>query len=135
MSFATKTAVALWIFLALFFLRVAGQLIVALWAPVFLPPMEAWYSGLLPYPLLLPTQLVILVLFFKIAWDISVGRGYWFQIGRSLGLKLLGGGIVYFLAMVVRYALQGLSIPVVFHWVLAGYIITLGWYGYTYRTR
>ena len=44
----------------LFLVRVAGQLAVALFAPGFLPPMELWYSGLVPYPVLLPLQVLIL---------------------------------------------------------------------------
>ena len=52
----------LWICVGLFLLRVLGQLEVVLIAPAWLPPMEQWYSGLLPYPLLLPAQILILML-------------------------------------------------------------------------
>ena len=45
-----------------FFLRVLGQILVALDLAPFLPPMQAWYSGLVPYPLLLGSQIVILLL-------------------------------------------------------------------------
>ena len=47
----------LWICIALFFVRVLGQIEVLLLAPDWLPPMAAWYSGLLPYPILLPAQI------------------------------------------------------------------------------
>ena len=45
---------------ALFAARVLGQALVAFLDVPLLPPMSAWYSGLLPYPILLPTQLLIL---------------------------------------------------------------------------
>ncbi|MGH7804329.1 MAG: hypothetical protein ACREQJ_08265, partial [Candidatus Binatia bacterium] len=38
-----------------FFARVLGQVLVAFFSLGFLPPMEAWYSGLLPYPLTVPS--------------------------------------------------------------------------------
>jgi len=38
---------------ALFAARVLGQALVALLDFPLLPPMSAWYSGLLPYPILL----------------------------------------------------------------------------------
>ena len=59
----------LWALLTLFVLRVAGQAMVAFWGAPWLPPMERWYSGLLPYPLLLPAQIVIIVLMAKICSD------------------------------------------------------------------
>ena len=42
--------------------RILGQLLVAVFSVGFLPPMEAWYSGLIPYSALLPIQLVILAI-------------------------------------------------------------------------
>ena len=53
-------AAALWTLLALFVGRVAGQLVVALDAAPFLPPMEEWQSGLLPYPVLLVSQVALI---------------------------------------------------------------------------
>ena len=49
-------ATLLWICIALFAARVIGQFEVMLFAPDWLPPMEAWFSGLLPYHLLLPPE-------------------------------------------------------------------------------
>ena len=125
MTSARKTSLALWALWFLFLLRVAGQALVALFSPSFLPPMELWYSGLLPYKFLLPSQFAILVLFAKIASDLYRGRGYWFgpKYRLGLGLQIFGG--IYFLGMIVRFLIQGISIPVVFHWVLASYILVL----------
>jgi hypothetical protein len=73
----------LWLLLGLFVLRVMGQALVAFLDVEFLPPMEAWYSGLMPYEVLLPSQIVIVAVMAKIS-------------------------------------------PIVFHWVLAAFVITLG---------
>ncbi|MCG6871482.1 MAG: hypothetical protein LJE84_04250 [Gammaproteobacteria bacterium] len=53
---------ALWAVVAVFALRICGQALVAAYQPSWLPPMQEWYSGLIPWPLLLPVQLAILVL-------------------------------------------------------------------------
>jgi hypothetical protein len=115
-----------------------GQLIVVLFAPSFLPPMTEWYSGLMPYQYLLPAQILIIVLFTTIALDISRGTGFWVQPKPSLGLWIRNFGVIYFLSMVARYVLRmswypeerwfGGTIPIIFHWVLATYIIVLGSY-------
>ena len=60
-------ATLLWICIALFAARVIGQFEVMLFAPDWLPPMEAWFSGLLPYHLLLPAQILLLVIMGAIA--------------------------------------------------------------------
>lgn len=132
------TAPALWLLLALFVCRVLGQLLVALYAPTFLPPMEEWYSGLMPYHFLLPVQILIIGFFAKIAFDISRGIGFWAEPKPRLGLWLRNFGYLYFASMIVRYILRmtwypeerwfGGTIPIVFHWVLASYIIVLGRY-------
>ncbi len=57
----------MWLLLGLFVLRVVGQALVAFLDVEFLPPMEAWYSGLMPYEVLLPSQIVIVAVMAKIA--------------------------------------------------------------------
>src|SRR5437870_1623254 len=71
-----RTALWLWLLLALFCLRVGGQMLVAFAGVTWLPPMEEWFSGLIPYPWLLASQFVIIALFAWIALDMSRGRGY-----------------------------------------------------------
>jgi hypothetical protein len=100
--------------------------------------MQEWYSGLMPYRYLFPAQILIIVLFTKIALHISRGTGSWAHPKPTLGLWLRNFGIIYFLSMVVRYVLRmswypeerwfGGAIPIIFHWVLATYIIMLGYY-------
>ena len=124
-----STARALWTLLALFALRVLGQLLVVLGLAPFLPPMDDWQSGLLPYPLLLASQVLILALCAMICMQFSRGRGYFVQPHRWLATPawILGG--LYAGAMVVRYLLLRTDIiPVVFHIVLASFVLVLGWH-------
>ncbi|MBI4637381.1 MAG: hypothetical protein HY727_13620 [Candidatus Rokubacteria bacterium] len=123
----------------LFLLRVVGQALVAFLDVRWLPPMGEWYSGLLPYPLLLPSQIVILLVQTKISLDFARGQGVFVVPRPRAARPLLVASAVYFGAMVVRYAVSmtlhperrwlGMgTIPIVFHWVLAAYLFTLGRY-------
>ncbi len=58
---ARVSALVLGVLLGLFVLRVVGQIVVATRAPQWLPPMARWYSGLMPYRYLLPTQIAFVV--------------------------------------------------------------------------
>lgn len=135
MSTRRERIVVLWVCIGLFLLRVLGQLEVVLIAPDWLPPMEQWYSGLLPYPLLLPAQILILMLMTGLTVNemrrpvsvITRPRARWNWL-RDLSL-------IYFGAMVLRLILQYLrgaedvigagGIPVAFHWVLALFLLVL----------
>ncbi|MGH7254645.1 MAG: hypothetical protein ACREI3_02605 [Nitrospirales bacterium] len=129
---------ALWLLTALFCLRVTGQALVAFTNISFLPPMEAWYSGFIPYSLLLPVQIGILFLQVKIGMDFTRGSGWITTPRAAMGLILHWFSATYFAAMVLRYILTmiwhsdlrwfGGTIPIVFHWVLAAYVFTLGHY-------
>jgi hypothetical protein len=126
----------LWLLSGLFLARVIGQLLLATLHVTFLPPMPEWYSGLLPYPALLPTQILILGLMAKINWDASRQQGFFMTPRPRLGMVLLAGSIVYVSIMVIRYFVSGQlhperrfwppgSIPIVFHFVLASYLYIL----------
>ena len=127
MSTTRSTAIVLWALLALFALRVLGQILVVVGVAPFLPPMDEWQSGLLPYPLLLGSQVVILAVFGAICVQVSRGRGYFVRPHRWLATPVWAFGWIYAGAMVVRYALLRTDvIPVVFHIVLASFLIVLG---------
>ena len=121
-----------------FLLRVVGQIVVAFFRVDFLPPMPEWYSGLIPYPLLLPIQLVILAIQTRISWDIWRGSGLFATRRPRVGTFICWFSYVYFLAMVLRYVLTMYlyperrwlagTIPIFFHWVLAAYLFVLGQY-------
>ena len=100
--------------------------------------MHEWYSGLMPYRYLFPAQILIIVVFMHIALDMTRGTGFWTHQQPGLGLWLRNFGVIYFVSMVIRYVLRmswypeerwlGGTIPIIFHWVLATYIIVLGSY-------
>ena len=92
-------------FTLLFVLRVAGQALVGLGEGSFLPPFERWYSGLLPYWLLLPAQIALIVLMLKIVADFARRNGYFVRLKPRTGiiLQVLAG--IYALSMVMRYVL------------------------------
>jgi len=74
-------------------------MLVAFFGVTWLPPMEAWYSGLMPYEYLLPSQIVIIAVMAKICIDFTRQRGFF---------------------------LWDHPIPIVFHWVLAAFVICVG---------
>ena len=118
-----------------FFNRVLGQVLVVLFEPSFLPPMEAWYSGLVPYPVLLAGQLLILLTQCFISVQLWVGRGFVTSERPRVGAVLKWLSVIYFLAMAMRCVIvmtsnsqlrwQGHAIPIVFHCVLALYVYLL----------
>ncbi|MGH9317270.1 MAG: hypothetical protein ACRD1P_09195 [Thermoanaerobaculia bacterium] len=139
-----RLAVSLWILLLLFVLRVVGHFLVFLGWGFFLPPLREWSSGLLPYSVLLPAQILIILLCSKICIDFTRGRGFFVIRRRRLGSGLVLFGSVYLAAMLVRYILRmslypaerwtGGSIPIFLHWVLATFLLLVGGY-HRRRTR
>jgi hypothetical protein len=121
--------IVLWACSVAMFLRVAGQLVVYLRAPSWLPPMAQWQSGLVPYWFLLASQGVVLLLMFWIATDFARAAGVWVQPLPRLGRVVLVWSYLYATAMAVRYVVRmirrpdqrwlGGTIPIVFHTVLA----------------
>ena len=116
-----------------FFLRVLGQALVAFFHVDFLPAMKQWYSGLLPYPLLLPSQILILAVQVKISLDLHRDAGYFAAPRPRAGTVLRYLSFLYAAGNVLRYLLtmsahpQG-SIPIYFHFVLAAYLYVLARY-------
>lgn len=128
----------MWTCFVLFLFRVLGQVYVALWAPRWLPPMREWYSGLLPYYLLLPAQLFILALMIIVANDYTREDGYLFVTSTLKGTLLIGLAMAYLSAMVSRYVITmarhperrwlGGTIPIALHCVLAAFLFMVGSY-------
>src|SRR5258705_8153206 len=118
--------------LVLFLGRVVGQMLAATTAPSWLPPMARWYSGLMAYRYLLPTQIVFLVV--MTAVTIGVDRQAAPSLSANAGAWIVWASYVYALGMVarsIRYALakperRGVLIPIVFHFVLAGVLVAYG---------
>jgi hypothetical protein len=124
----------LWLLLALFVLRVAGQAMVAFFGVDWLPPMDRWYSGLLPYEYLLPAQILIIAVMAKICADFTRHRGFFVQPRRFFAVYWFWFGWIYLAAMLLRYPIQldlrpeAPIIPIFFHWVLASFVIAVGFW-------
>lgn len=131
-----RLAPLLWALLGVFVLRVVGQALVAFFGVGFLPPMQAWYSGLVPYAVLLPAQLVIMALMAKICIDFTRGAGFFVRPQRFFAVHWLVFGCLYLAVMVLRYPIQmvlhpesrwfGGTIPIFVHWALAAFVILIG---------
>ena len=136
MTDSSRLSFYLCLFTLLLLGRVLGQLVVATTAPRWLPPMEQWQSGLLPYPVLLASQAVVLTLMVWISLDFSRGAGFWVEPRPRLGLAALWWSYLYFTAMVVRYIIRmvrrsdqrwlGGTIPIIFHSIVAAFQWTFG---------
>lgn len=119
------------LFTLLFLVRVAGQLLVWRRPPAWLPPMREW--NLVPYPVLLPIQLAFLAAMTAIAATLER-----VDPRPSFGRFLITLAILYSATMAVRYAVRmwrrpdarwfGGAIPIVFHLVLAAFVLTWGSY-------
>jgi hypothetical protein len=128
-------SVLLWLLLLVFVLRVVGQLLVVTGRVPFLPPVDQWESGLLPYPALLASQLAIIGMLATICLQFTRGRGFFVYPKKWLARPLWIFGWIYASAMVARYAIwmifrpeerwTGDLIPVVFHLVLASFLLAV----------
>jgi ornithine lipid hydroxylase len=130
---ARGAAIALAVLLTLFVGRVAAQLWQYFWPTDALPPFAAWQSGTLPYPVLVASQLAIVV---ASIWTIvSILHG---KLGahRRVGAVVLVVGFLYFGFMAFRLVAGltflrdspffGVILPALFHLVLASMLIIVG---------
>jgi hypothetical protein len=134
LSGARAYAVVMAVLLVLFLGRVVGQILVATVAPAWLPPMARWYSGLMPYRFLLPTQIVFLVLMTAMTLGVARRSPPFGTLSARVGAWIVLASYVYALGMIarsIRYALaepehRGVLIPIVFHFVLAAFLFAFG---------
>jgi hypothetical protein len=120
--------------LALFLARVIGQILAATVAPRWLPPMARWYSGLMPYRYLLPAQVGLLVIMALVTVAVQRESAPLGGPAFTASRWLVGAGYAYAAAMTVRLIRylrasperRGVLIPVVFHYVLAAFLLTYG---------
>lgn len=131
---STRTyAWALWLLTGLFAFRVAAQP-AALAFDGLLPSFDSWDGGVLPYPVLLVSQLVILDWLARTAWRFSTGK---VVPRRQIGRAALAFGGVYFAVMFLRLLLGATALshvrwfasplPAFFHLVLATYLLLYGY--------
>lgn len=119
----------------LFVLRVLAQLIQAVHPIPGLPPFEAWHGAVLPYPLLLATQVLLIVglvyILRQVRADAIAPRPWQYRVCFLLGgiyfffmaFRLIGG-----LTILADHAWFAKSLPAFFHVVLATFILMLGHY-------
>lgn len=123
----------LWLCAGLFALRVIAQAISLIFPSEFLPTFESWHGGVLPYPVLLTTQLLIL---FWLVWTARKLYSNSIYPRRRLGMIVTIFASLYFTIMLLRLTL-GLTIlsdhrwfasylPAFFHLVLASYLFLYG---------
>ncbi|MEO6525749.1 MAG: hypothetical protein ABIP93_03925 [Gemmatimonadaceae bacterium] len=131
---ARAYAIVMAMLLVLFLGRVIGQVLAATTAPSWLPPMARWYSGLMPYRYLLPAQIVILAVMTAMTIGVDRQSPPFGALSANAGALTVWTSYVYALGMVarsIRYALarperRGVLIPIVFHFVLAGFLFAYG---------
>ena len=124
---------ALWGLTLLFGLRILAQPLAQL-VPA-LPGFNAWHGGVLPYPVLLLSQLAIAAM--MINTNLRLGRGAIMPHSR-LGRWLAWLGSLYFAGMLLRLVLGQTRyagspwldrpLPTLFHLVLAAWILLLARY-------
>ena len=131
----------LWLLLGLFTIRVLAQPIALQVHTPLLPTFESWHSGVLPYPVLVLSQVGIILWLTRTAWTFTTGA---IAPRFKLGVVMMALGGVYFAAMVMRLLLGATvlgherwfasPLPTVFHLVLATYLLLYGHFHWRYGT-
>src|SRR4029453_18507130 len=119
---ATSYAIVMGILLALFLMRVLGQVLAATVAPAWLPPMARWYSGLMPYRYLLPSQLLFVIVMTALTIGVARQSAPLGTKSPAVGSVLVWASYIYALGMVVRSIRyvratperRGVLIPIIF---------------------
>jgi hypothetical protein len=128
------------VLLCLFVFRVLAQLLQARYPTSWIPAFAQWQGSSRPYPVLLCTQILIVLLVAIVIRRISAGT---LIPNIRLGRVLLALGGLYFILMLLRMALGltllsstpwfGAPLPAFFHLVLASIVLLIGHYHYQYR--
>jgi hypothetical protein len=131
-----SSATVLWLLLLLFVLRVLGQVVVMIWAPRWLPPPPQWYSGLIAYPYLLGFQLLFIAAMSQMILGLHPGTGLFGPPSAAFATFCIAFSIPYYGFMVYRWIFRVLRnperrwydtlIPIVFHCVLATFLLVYG---------
>lgn len=122
----------------LFVLRVLAQLIQALHPVSFLPPFQAWHGAVLPYPILVASQVAVMLVLACVLWRVrtdAISPSPWkhrtcFTLGglyfAFMAFRLFAG-----LTLLADHPWYSKSLPAFFHVVLATFILMLGHYIYS----
>ena len=122
----------LWICTTLFLARVMGQILVGVYPTAPLPEWKEWYSGMLPYPWLLLSQLLLLMFMTVVNVDTARRSGRFYVVSATARWWLKLFTALYAASMVFRYSYRmitmpeerwfGGTIPIWFHFVLAAWV-------------
>jgi hypothetical protein len=129
----------LWLLLGLFALRVVAQPLALQVDTPLLPRFESWHSGLLPYPVLVITQVIIVLWLARTSRAFTRGA----VVPRArIGTAAIAFGSVYFVAMAARLVLGATlladqrwfasPLPTFFHLVLAAFLLLYGHFHWRY---
>jgi len=132
----------LWLLLGLFTIRVLAQPLALQVDTPLLPRFESWHSGLLPYPVLVLSQVAIILWLSRTAWmftTVAIAPRF------KLGVVMMALGGVYFAGMVIRLLLGATvlrnerwfasPLPTVFHLVLSAYLVLYGHFHWRYGSE
>lgn len=124
-------------FIGLFVFRVLAQLLQTIHPIALLPPFENWHGAVMPYPMLVGIQVVVVFALAVILWKVktdAISPSPW----KHRTCFIIGG--VYFSFMAFRliagwtvfsgHPWFSKSLPAFFHLVLASYFLLLGHYIY-----
>lgn len=141
-SHARRYAPWLWGILLIFCCRVIAQFSLTIMDVPFLPPFEAWYSGAVPYPQLLASQILIIMVMGWVSWRFSSAQ---VVAKRQMGIVLLLLGSLYFSVMIIRLLVGFMDwsdaawfhrpIPSIFHLALATFVLLVGHFNLTHDVR
>ena len=118
---------------ALFCLRVSAQLLQVIFPVGWIPAFEDWHSGVLPYPVLLASQLCIIGLM-SYALNKVRNRTVRPRVWKYRLCFVFGGAYFVFMAIRLIAGLTFLAenawfsrpLPAFFHLVIASFILLLG---------
>lgn len=120
--------------------RVLGQWLQTVTTIRWLPPFEAWQSGLLPYPVLLIFQMAIIAACLSFLWKIMTGRlkrlpgrGAWLRIAGWVYMAVAIARLVLGLTLIHGLAFFDHKVPATFHLVLAAMVMI--WAGFHRRAK
>jgi len=121
----------------LFALRVFAQLTQAVYPLSFMPPFQAWHGAVMPYPVLVVSQIVVIfvmaAVLLRVKVDAVVPRRWKYRVCFSLGglyFAFMAFRLIAGLTFLTDHPWFSKSLPAFFHVVLASFILLLGHYIY-----
>ena len=119
--------------LLLFGFRVVAQLVQKFYSLGFLPPFDAWQSGVLPYPILVAFQVIIILICTNFVVRFARGKatrnpivGVIYMVLGSMYFSVMLFRLVVGLTFASEHSWFSVRIPTGFHLVLASFLLSFG---------